>query len=163
GESRVLAMHLVRSCLGVDCGSASLTCTEDGCRPRVAGELPEWSGRPPRLDGGTRDASIRDTGGADAPPIAAAPLHAGREPPVGCDGRGEADAGLGCTTGTCEGGVCRNAPSDVACDDGNPCTDDRCVPGTGCAPAFNTAPCGETTCGDYGPCDYADGCDEAAT
>jgi hypothetical protein len=51
--------------------------------------------------------------------------------------------GFACTTGdTCQGGTCAGTP--VVCDDGNPCTDDACDPGTGtCTFTPNDAPCND--------------------
>jgi hypothetical protein len=39
------------------------------------------------------------------------------------------------------------------CDDGNPCTDDACVPASGCVHTTNTAPCN-----DHNTCTTADAC-----
>ncbi len=60
-----------------------------------------------------------------------------------------------CTLGdTCQNGAC--APGQVkSCDDGNPCTDDACDPATGCAHAFNQAPCD-----DQNACTTADTCSQ---
>ncbi len=167
GESRVLVMHLVQACVGVDCGSAALTCTESGCRPRAASDLPEWTGRPPRLDGAVpRDAPPMDGGDAGRPPDGSidAPRDAPLDvPPVACERDEDCDDGVACTSETCFENTCAFVANDAACDDGNACTDEVCVVGLGCSPSFNTDPCGETTCGGYGSCDYADGCDEAAS
>jgi hypothetical protein len=168
GESRVLVLHLVASCVGVDCGSTSLTCTESGCRPRVVGELPEWTGRPPRLDAAAvpLDAPPMDGGDAGMPRDGSmdAPRDTPRDvPPVACENDADCDDGFACTTETCFENTCGYVPNDAACDDTNPCTDDRCLVGEGCVPTFNTAPCGASTCGGFGTCDYGDGCDEAAS
>jgi cysteine-rich repeat protein len=55
--------------------------------------------------------------------------------------------GTSCTDGdacngseTCVGGACQ-AGTVLACDDGNPCTDDGCDPVRGCVSVPNTAPC----------------------
>lgn len=50
GESLVVPLHLVRSCLGRSCGSGQ-TCTERGCAPRELdqNDLASWSGTPPTL------------------------------------------------------------------------------------------------------------------
>jgi hypothetical protein len=50
---------------------------------------------------------------------------------------GSEDACLG--AGTCQGGQCTAGPID--CDDGNPCTDDKCSPGKGCLHQPNFDPC----------------------
>ena len=48
-----------------------------------------------------------------------------------------------CTTGeTCSGGICQGGAA-VTCDDGNVCTDNTCIPATGCAFPDNTAPCSD--------------------
>ncbi len=54
------------------------------------------------------------------------------------------DDGIACTlSDTCSGSVCGSgAPSDLACSDQDPCTDDRCVVvAGGCQHTNNTAPC----------------------
>ncbi len=82
----------------------------------------------------------------------------------GCDGaagcthaalsEGECVDGDVCTVGDhCEAGVCLGSP--VACDDGNPCTDDLCDGLGGCEFVANSA-----GCDDGDPCTVADGCDE---
>lgn len=43
---------------------------------------------------------------------------------------------------TCVGGTCRPGPPPD-CDDANPCTDDACVPATGCRHVNNTASCSD--------------------
>jgi len=167
GESRVLVVHLVASCVDVDCGSTSLTCTESGCRPRVVGDLPEWTGHPPRLDGAVPlDAPPRDGGDAGRPLDGSmdVPRDVPRDvPPVACARDEDCADGFDCTTETCFENTCAYVASDSVCDDTNPCTDDRCLVGLGCMPTFNTAPCGASTCGGFGTCDYIDGCDEAAS
>ncbi len=58
-----------------------------------------------------------------------------------------------CTTGdVCSAGACAG-PGVLNCDDGNPCTDDACDPGTGCTHAANTIPCN-----DGNPCTTGDTC-----
>lgn len=58
-----------------------------------------------------------------------------------------------CTVGdVCSGGVCTPGPTD-GCDDGNPCTDDFCEPGSGCSHADNTA-----SCDDGNACTTGDVC-----
>lgn len=48
-----------------------------------------------------------------------------------------------CLSGdVCGGGECIEGSEPVDCgEDGNPCTDDNCVPNVGCVYALNTAPC----------------------
>lgn len=55
--------------------------------------------------------------------------------------------------GLCQEGQCTGAAT--GCDDGNPCTDDLCVPGEGCANTANFEPCDD---GD--PCSLGDQCIE---
>jgi hypothetical protein len=51
--------------------------------------------------------------------------------------------GNACTTAdTCAGGVCVGGAAPN-CDDSNPCTNDSCVPASGCAHANNTAACSD--------------------
>jgi len=51
----------------------------------------------------------------------------------------------------CQGGACVGKP--VACDDGNPCTDDGCTKAKGCGATPNGA-----ACNDGNPCTAADTC-----
>ncbi len=60
-----------------------------------------------------------------------------------------AGEGLPCDDGdlcnladACVGGACQ-AGVEVNCNDGNPCTDDSCVPATGCSHTFNVSPCSD--------------------
>ncbi|MCB9728429.1 MAG: hypothetical protein H6746_08125 [Deltaproteobacteria bacterium] len=63
------------------------------------------------------------------------------------------DDGKVCTVGErCQAGVCGGG-APVACDDGNPCTNDACVPGEGCVSTPNAAPCD-----DGNACTKADAC-----
>ena len=63
------------------------------------------------------------------------------------------DDGDICTIGeTCQGGVC-DGGATLTCQDENPCTDDTCDPGAGCAFTSNAAPCDD---GD--PCTTGDAC-----
>lgn len=105
GKTLVVPLHLVSSCIDVDCEIAGDTCTERGCEASAldASDLEAWDGSPPRLpaqpgagDGGwvkgdasmtmmdagrTRDASSPDGSAADAshPPDASGPRDAGRD------------------------------------------------------------------------------------
>jgi hypothetical protein len=171
GESRMLVMHLVRSCVGRTCMPAALTCTEGGCVSREVRELPPWTGMPPGIDAGVRDAPGLDAPGADVPGLDAP----GPDAPIGCALDADCDDGVACTTDSCGmGGVCQFSPNDSMCDDGNPCTDDACSAG-GCTATNNTAPCddgvfcnGVDVCGGGAcvhpgdPCPAPTVCDAAA-
>ncbi len=72
GESRVLVMHLVSSCITTSC-PGDQTCTETGCRPVDVppSELTPWTGENPTLggtspDGGTPDSGTPDSGMPDS-------------------------------------------------------------------------------------------------
>jgi len=80
-----------------------------------------------------------------------------------CDDANACTTNDACKDGSCQGGV------ELACDDGNPCTDDACDPVTGCTHSANKAPCddglfctGGDVCADKackgGP---SDTCDDA--
>ena len=61
--------------------------------------------------------------------------------------------GSACTLNdTCKGGACAGGPA-ANCDDGNPCTDDKCDKTSGCQSANNTA-----TCDDGNSCTESDVC-----
>ena len=63
------------------------------------------------------------------------------------------DDGDPCTTGDqCQGGVCTHS-SLADCMDANPCTDDSCVPFTGCVYKLNTA-----SCDDGNACTVGEAC-----
>lgn len=66
---------------------------------------------------------------------------------------GACDDGEPCSNAdSCVEGVCSPGPP-VNCNDGNPCTDDSCTPGEGCANTNNVAPCS-----DGSDCTVADQC-----
>jgi len=77
-------------------------------------------------------------------------------PEAGCQHRNNAapcDDADACTAGDrCAAGRCASG-APVGCDDGNPCTDDRCEPRTGCVHGHNTA-----SCDDGNACTTGDGC-----
>lgn len=50
------------------------------------------------------------------------------------------DGNLCTSADVCAKGLCVPGP-EVSCDDGNPCTDDACVPEQGCLHSANSAPC----------------------
>ncbi len=70
---------------------------------------------------------------------------------LACGGGDPCTVGEHCAGGVCAGGVAPN------CNDGNPCTDDACEPGVGCAHAPNEQPCND---GDV--CTTDDVCDDGA-
>ncbi len=58
-----------------------------------------------------------------------------------------------CTSGdTCKAGTC--AGKAVACNDGNPCTSDACLPASGCTTTANDG----AACDDDNPCTQGDTC-----
>jgi len=56
---------------------------------------------------------------------------------------------------TCSGGHCVGQGL-LSCDDGNPCTDDACLPGFGCTHEPNQVP----QCDDHNPCTSGDHCEK---
>ncbi|MBM4370453.1 MAG: hypothetical protein FJ098_02315 [Deltaproteobacteria bacterium] len=70
---------------------------------------------------------------------------------------GPCDDGDLCSAGDlCSGGVCEPGPAP-GCDDGKPCTDDGCLPATGCFHQNNAA-----TCSDGNACSTGDHCQDGA-
>ncbi len=96
----------------------------------------------------------------------------GCDPATGCTWTfttSPCDDGEVCTTAdTCRDGVCEGGPPP-SCDDQNVCTDDGCVPGSGCVHPFNGAACddsdacttGETCAGGVCSAGTAVDCDDA--
>ncbi len=165
GESRLLRLDLVADCVGVQCDTDE-SCGPSGCATVDVGELPEWTGTPPRLGdaGPPPRVDAGDAGDADG------------GPPIACDNDADCDDGVPCTAARCQDGVCLFELDDSACDDGEPCTNDRCT-ATGCVTEPNTLPCddgvfcnGFDRCVD-GTCSMHDGdpcasptvCDEAGS
>ena len=78
------------------------------------------------------------------------------DPATGCkhaQNSASCDDGDACTTAdTCAGGTCSGGPA-LACNDGNPCTDDSCSESKGCIAGANTA-----TCDDGNACTTKDTC-----
>ncbi len=72
-------------------------------------------------------------------------IHTHNQSP--CDDSNACTLGEKCGQGLCSGGT------NVLCDDKNPCTDDSCLPASGCSATPNTAPCN-----DSDPCTTADAC-----
>ena len=78
-------------------------------------------------------------------------------PGVGCQNTPNAapcEDGDICTVGDqCVAGECEHGPQ-IACDDGNPCTDDTCDSTVGCVHTPNTAVCDDgNLCTEIGTCD----------
>lgn len=145
GETRVVLMHLVRTCIGTTCPMGQ-TCTERGCASTESPLYP-WSGTPPRLgsDAGPAWDGGRDTGivGHDAN-VDAASLDFDAGPDcttLGCDDHNE------CTEDVCNASrTCEHRPLDVACDDRIFCNgNDHCVAGA-CTMHVGDPCQGATTC-----------------
>jgi hypothetical protein len=96
------------------------------------------------------------------------------DPILGCqhantaDGTSCADTDLCDGAETCQSGVCTEG-APLVCDDGNACTDDTCVPATGCLYTNNTSVCddgvactGNDVCTD-GTCSGVDTCANGMT
>ncbi len=77
----------------------------------------------------------------------------------GAGGAGGAGGPLGSSGAGGQGGAPPACASDAACDDGNPCTDDRCTP-TGCV-GYRVAP--GTACGAGTECQAPPACSAAGT
>jgi cysteine-rich repeat protein len=81
-------------------------------------------------------------------------------PATGCvntNNTAPCDDGNACTTNdTCSGGACAGGPP-LNCDDSDICTDDSCVPVTGCVHTNNTA-----SCDDGNVCTTEDSCLDGA-
>ena len=58
----------------------------------------------------------------------------------------------------CKAGVSKGSWQAADCDDGNPCTDDDCAPGKGCAPVADDS----NACNDGDPCTQDDHCQAGA-
>ena len=150
GETRMLRLHLVASCVGVACARGE-SCGENGCEDIDIAELPPWPGMPPTLprDAGmdaraVPDAPLPDAPGLDVGPIDARMPSDAPDPPDAfraCTADIDCDDGVACTMDSCDGSRCVYVASDTACGDGESCTDDRCVPGVGCSHTPNSATC----------------------
>lgn len=186
GETRVLRLHLVASCVGVSCGRDE-SCGENGCDDIDLAELPPWSGTPPRLGedaGALRDAGLdaraatTDAPVPDAPGLDVGPNDAYVAP---VDAAEPFDAFRGCTTtadclpeslgpwsdcnfaDSCvETGTRTRTRRTFECR-ANVCFADDTIVSDACMRESDGSPCGMSSCDAYGPCDYTDGCDESAT
>ncbi|UJR79655.1 Hypothetical protein I5071_16930 [Sandaracinus amylolyticus] len=166
-RTRALRLDLLASCRAVTCEDGQ-TCAASGCRPVDVGpgELLDWDGNAPRLDGsvaedaGTEDAGApQDAGpidGGDEPPVDAGPMDGG--PPPDCRNASECDDGVDCTTDTCESGTCVFTPAAAACDDSVPCTTDVCDPVAGCSHTPDAAACDDGNACTTDSCDAVAGC-----
>jgi len=154
GETRVLQMHLLRSCVGVTCPSGQ-TCGETACRTNDvgSGDLSPWTGTPPRL-------------GVDAGSDAAVDACFPRAETCNgldddCDGDVDEDFALDSNPSNCGScGFACNFRNGVGECNGGSCQINACNPGlddcdgmavTGCetdlmASANNCGACGNT-CG----------------
>lgn len=145
-EIRVLTLHLVRSCIGRTCTSATEACGPSGCEARDVSDLPSWTGSPPGLDAGPRDAGPPTDGALDG----GMPHDAGGA----CTTDAQCDDGVACTADTCTASGCQHAPDDTRCDDHDPCTLDTCNAAMGCVPV----PASGASCDDGVWCNGFDTC-----
>ncbi|HEY5948950.1 MAG TPA: hypothetical protein VIV40_25840 [Kofleriaceae bacterium] len=72
--------------------------------------------------------------------------------PTGCSSDAACDDGSPCTSDRCDAQGCHHEA--VSCDDGNPCTLDACSPSTGCV----TSPADGAVCDDGNDCTASDAC-----
>lgn len=76
---------------------------------------------------------------------------------VYCGADPDCDDGIPCTADRCVSGICQHAPDDVACDDDDACTTDLCEVGIGCLNEPLTCADGATCTADH--CNPAVGCE----
>jgi hypothetical protein len=151
-ESRVVLLHLSRSCLGVMC-PAGQTCGESGCVPVAGTPLYVWMGTPPRLGA---DAGAAVDGGHDAGPVDAGSSDAHTDTGPLPDGGADCtmtgcDDMNPCTDDVCNGmHLCEHRPADIACDDGTFCN------------GLDTCSAGACTVHVGNPCVGSTVCDETA-
>jgi hypothetical protein len=188
GERRLVVVHLLRACVGVDC-PAGETCSVGGVcvDARVPAEsLPPWTGEPAPFDaGGPTDAGVEaggDAAGADAAGDATADAEvecmgdqdclpdlvgpcmetcsACVEPVITCAVMGTCNRLV--TSYSCVSGDCVSSQStqSMPCNcTGLPCDDGRwCMTGTTCS-AGGTCGGGTDTCGEGCVC-TGSGCEE---
>jgi hypothetical protein len=191
GETRVVLLHLVRTCIAVTC-AASETCTESGCARVDQTPLYPWSGAPPRLgqDAGPAIDAGRDAGPVDAGD--AGPRDASLDAPIVIDSGPDCttlgcDDMNACTDDVCDPATraCEHRPLDIACDDGLFCNGfDTCGAGTcsvhagnpclgstvcdearsGCTGCTSDAMCPAAMTGDWGECTgFTDSCGNGGT
>jgi len=121
-------------------------------------------------DTGTADAATADAAAADAASTDAAASDAAagdavagdtapKECPVSVEG-GVCDDFAGCTIDECDTktGTCTHTPSDLWCNDGSPCTEDKCV-ADGNSFKCSHAPLAGT-CSDNDGCTVGDTCSQ---
>ena len=119
-------------------GCGSIAATDDDATDGIEGD-----------DAGSEGAEARDDdAGSDA--VDGDAPDAGHDAGDGTDVAAEDSDSDGADADRClDGGV--------SCDDGNPCTDDRCDPALGCVRDPNSAPCD-----DLDPCTAGDACRDGA-
>jgi hypothetical protein len=144
----IIALGLALGC--GDEGEAS-PCTEDEECTRAGEVCVEGTCRPMARepDGGARaDAGMRSDAGMDAD----AGMDSGMDAGPACR-PSDCDDGIPCTVDRCGAGGCEHVADDARCDDGNACTDDVCDPTAGCV-----HPAREGACDDGVYCNGADSC-----
>jgi hypothetical protein len=84
----------------------------------------------------------------------------GAETDGGCTGPGDCDDGIPCTVDRCDSGGCSHTPSDTLCaDDGIPCTAEVCNPALGgCVSRPEDAACDDGVDCTTGACSPTTGC-----
>ena len=150
GESRVLRLFLLRSCIGTSC-PMDQSCGEEGCTSIDIpfAELPPWTGTPPRIDSGMERMDGGPDGGRDGGPDSG-PVDAGCTSDTQCADGVFCNGAETCVAGACAPGV------PPTCDDGVDCTRDSCDEGAGdCANVSDDALCTSVT---GGVCDRDAGC-----
>ena len=132
---------------GVGCLNTSNTLACEDGNPCTVGDVCSGGGCAP--GSGTFDCDDNNPCTEDSCDASGGCIHA----PVG----GPCDDGNACTVGeACAAGSCQWL-NVLVCNDGNPCTDDSCHPGSGCVFSPTSAPCD-----DQDPCTLADVCLDGA-
>ena len=142
------------TCVGTGCPTADGMIAAGDTKPAGGGDTggqPETSA----ADTGSPCTSHQDCAALDVAPCQLRFCHpqtrrcasVARADGVGCS---DGDA---CTAGdNCLAGACQPGPA-LHCDDDTPCTDDGCLPASGCTVTFN-----EAGCDDGDPCTGPDRC-----